>query len=274
MLATPPALAAHAQGKYTAMHHALMEATGPVTPQTIHILAATTGLILSGSRGIWTLTKSSQSSSVTRPSHRSWLEWHARFSHRRRGGARNCEISVRTAMSLEIESMVAEGRVDFGLVVREPHPATPGCLHIVSLPLYCVLLPSHPMAQGSSVEMADIAKLPYVSLGRQFTVGGVAARMLASIGERYSPAVEVMHFSTACASVKHGGYIAVLDALSRLYAPELGLIALPIGGALELQADLLWSTRSSIGTHAEHFAEGLVSALDMSRTGKPEASLR
>jgi DNA-binding transcriptional LysR family regulator len=177
------------------------------------------------------------------------------------------QISVRTAMSLEIESMVAEGRVDFGLVVREPHPAAPGCRHIASLPLYCVLLPSHPLAQCSSVEMADIAKVPYVSLGRQFTVGGVAARMLASIGERYSPTVEVMHFSTACAFVKHGGYVAVLDALSRLYAPELGLVALPIGGALELQADLLWSTRSSIGTHAEHFAEGLVSTLEMAEKG-------
>lgn len=185
------------------------------------------------------------------------------------------QVSVRTAMSLEIESMVADGRVDFGLVVREPQPTAAGCIHIASLPLYCVLLPSNPLAQGKSIEMADIVKLPYVSLGRQFTVGGVAARMLASIGARYSPAVEVMNFSTACAFVKHGGYVAVLDALSRLYAPDLGLVALPIVGAPELQADLLWSPLSSFGTHAPCFAEGLANAFAaparMSRRSKPKS---
>jgi DNA-binding transcriptional LysR family regulator len=172
------------------------------------------------------------------------------------------QISVRTAMSLEIESMVAEGRVDFGLVVREGQPLGPGCLHVAAVPLYCVLNPSHSLAGSPTIEMADVAKELYVSLGRQFTVGGVAARMLISVGARYAPAVEVMNFSTACAFVKQGGYVAVLDALSRIYAPELGLVAIPIKGAPQLQVDLLWSPLSSIGVHAQDFAAALTAAFN------------
>jgi DNA-binding transcriptional LysR family regulator len=174
----------------------------------------------------------------------------------------HAQISVRTAMSLEIESMVAEGRVDFGLVVREGQPTAPGCVRIAELPLYCVLQPSHPLAQERCVEIAQIAKQPYVSLGRQFNVGGVAARMLAATGGRYAPAVEVMNFSTACAFVKQGGYIAVLDALARMYAPDLGLVALPISGATQLQVDLVWSPLTGMGVHAEEFAAALTKAFD------------
>jgi DNA-binding transcriptional LysR family regulator len=101
-----------------------------------------------------------------------------------------------------------------------------------------------------------------VSLGRQFNVGGVAARLLAAAGGRYAPAIEVMNFSTACAFVKHGGYIAVLDALARLYAPELGLVALPISGPTQLQVDMLWSPASGVGAHAEEFAAALTKAFD------------
>lgn len=174
----------------------------------------------------------------------------------------NAQISVRTAMSLEIESMVAEGRVDFGLVVREAQPPAAGCLRIAELPLYCVMEPSHPLARARSVDMAQIAKQPYVSLGRQFNVGGVVARMLAGVGARYAPAVEVMNFSTACAFVKQGGYIAVLDALARLYAPELGLVALPVASPTQLQVDLMWSPLSGLGAHAEEFAAALTTAFD------------
>jgi DNA-binding transcriptional LysR family regulator len=169
----------------------------------------------------------------------------------------NVQVSIRTAMSLEIESMVAEGRVDFGLVVREARPPSTGCLRIASLPLFCVLPPDHAKARRKTIDIEDIAAQRYISLGRQFTVGGAAARMLASRGLRYEPAIEVMHFSTACAFVKRGGHVAILDALSLLYAPGLGLVARPITGAPEVQLDLLWSPLSSVGVHAEQLAAGL-----------------
>lgn len=181
----------------------------------------------------------------------------------------NVDVSVRTAMTLEIESMLAEERIDFGLVVRETPPPTQGCRRIASLPLYCVAPPRHPLAQGTSVDMADIARHAYVSLGRQFTVGGAAARMLEGLGERYAPTVEVMQYSTACAFVQQGGCVAILDALSELYAGSFGLVALPIREAPELGLDLLWSPSNSLAAHAQAFAKGLDEAWRGMRGAQP-----
>jgi DNA-binding transcriptional LysR family regulator len=170
-------------------------------------------------------------------------------------------VSVRTAMSLEIESMVAEGRVDFGIVTREAGSSGPGCLRLCALPLYCVVDAAHPFAGREAVEAGDIARESYVSLGRQFTVGGATARLLEDTGAVHAPSVEVMHYSTACAFVRDGGCVAVLDALCTLYAPQLGLVAKPIRNAPHLSLDLLWSPHSSLAAHAQSFADGLIAAL-------------
>jgi DNA-binding transcriptional LysR family regulator len=169
-------------------------------------------------------------------------------------------VSVRTAMTVEIESLLAEERIDFGLVVRETPPSPQGCRRIATLPLYCVARPDHPLVQGASVAMADIARYPYVSLGRQFTVGGAAARMLESLGERYAPTVEVMQYSTACAFVQQGQCVAILDALAERYAASFGLVPRPIRQAPRLGLDLLWSPLSGLGSHAPAFAQGLAEA--------------
>ena len=169
-------------------------------------------------------------------------------------------VTVRTAMSLEIESMVAEGRVDFGLVVREAKQDAPGCIRVASLPLFCVAPRDHPFADADAVNAVDIAAQSYVSLGRQFTIGGAWARMLELAGLHYAPTIEVMHFSTACAFVKQGGCVAVLDALSTLYAADFGLIAKPIRNAPSLSLDLLWAQISSMAALAPAFAQGLAAS--------------
>jgi DNA-binding transcriptional LysR family regulator len=179
------------------------------------------------------------------------------------------DVSVRTAMSLEIKALLADQRVDFGLVVRETPPGPQGCLRIARLPLYCVAPPHHPLAAHGSVSMSALARHPYVSLGRQFTVGGAAARMLESLGERYAPTVEVMQYSTACAFVQQGGCVAILDALAERYAGSFGLVARPIQDAPQLGLDLLWSPLSSLGAHAQAFAEGLSEAWDGGRPAAP-----
>lgn len=161
------------------------------------------------------------------------------------------EISVRTAMSVEIERQVSESRIDFGLVVREPSPSGPGHLHVAALSLCCVMPADHRLAHREALDMADIEGLPYVSLGRQFTVGSATARLLESAGLSYAPAVEVMHYSTACAFVRDGWGLAILDSLSQQYAPDFGLVSVPIRQSPQMALELLWSplnSRSAMAT--------------------------
>lgn len=166
-------------------------------------------------------------------------------------------VSIRSAMTLDIESMVADGRVDFGIVTREGTQPGPGCLCIAHLPLCYVVEPGHPLARAKSVDMAMIAEHDYVSLGRQFTVGGATARLMESVGRRYDPAVEVMNFSTACAFAAQGGFVAVLDAFSFCYAKQFGLIARRVAGGPDFNLELLWSPHSRFGSHARDLAQGL-----------------
>jgi DNA-binding transcriptional LysR family regulator len=164
------------------------------------------------------------------------------------------EISVRTAMSVEIERLVTESRIDFGLVVREPSPPGPGHLHVAALTLCCVMPPGHRLARRKVLDMADIQGMPYVSLGRQFTVGAATVRLLESAGLSYAPAVEVMHYSTACAFVRDGWGFAILDSLSRQYAPDFGLVSVPIRQSPQMALELLWSPLNSRSAMAADLA--------------------
>lgn len=183
------------------------------------------------------------------------------------GVARLCQalpgaaVTVRTAMSLEIANMVAEQRVDFGIVVGEIEADGPGHLQIAPLRLCCLVKPDHAFSGLSAVTVDQIATQRYVALARQFKVGEATANQLESAGHRFAPAVEVMQFSTACAFVSAGWGVGILDSLSAQYAANFGLVTIPVLGEIDLVVSLLWSPNSSLGSFARQFAEGLSSAL-------------
>ncbi len=179
---------------------------------------------------------------------------------RLRSAVPGVEIAVRTAMSLEIERQVTDSRIDFGLVVRDPSPPGPGHARVAELSLCCVLPPSHPLAGQPAIEVAQLAAVPSVLLGRQFTVGAATARLLAGAGLPYAPAVEVMHYSTACVFVQEGWGVAILDSLSRLYAGHFGLVSIPIRPSPQMALELLWSPLSSRSALVPDFMQALEQA--------------
>lgn len=101
--------------------------------------------------------------------------------------------------------------------------------------------------------MQDLAALPCVSLGRQFTVGAATARLLEGAGLSYAPAVEVMHYSTACAFVRDGWGMAILDSLSQRHAPSFGQVSVPIRQSPQMALELLWSPLNSRSALASEF---------------------
>lgn len=177
---------------------------------------------------------------------------------RMRAALRDTTVTVRTAMSLEIERMVAEGSVDFGLVVRAGEEVAADGVRVAPLRLHCIAPEGSALARRRTVSTSLLASRPYVSLSRQFTIGAMVARMLEDGGHRYAPAVEVMHYSSACAFVEQGWGVAVLDTLGALHARRLGLGTPPIADSPALGLDLLCSRtaapssmrRHSVGTWA------------------------
>ncbi|GAB2915605.1 LysR family transcriptional regulator [Paralcaligenes ginsengisoli] len=176
-------------------------------------------------------------------------------------------VTIRTAMSMEIKNMVAEQRVDFGVVVAKTTADGPGHISVAPLHLCCLVKPEHPFSQLKSISIGQIATQRYVALARPFKIGEATANQIESAGFRFAPAVEVMQFSTACAFVKQGWGVGVLDSLSAQYASNFGLVTTLVEGAIDLEISLLWSPDSSLGSYANEFASGLSSAVDM--TGAP-----
>jgi DNA-binding transcriptional LysR family regulator len=171
-------------------------------------------------------------------------------------------VTIRTSMSMEIEHMVTEQRVDFGVVVGGVKADGPGHLQIASLQLCCLVRPDHPFHALTALTLDKLASQRYVALARQFKVGEATARQMEAAGYVFAPAVEVMQFSTACAFVNSGWGVGILDSLSAKYAANFGLVSIPIQADIDLVVSLLWSPNSSLGSYANRFAVGLSSAFE------------
>jgi DNA-binding transcriptional LysR family regulator len=173
----------------------------------------------------------------------------------------DARIVVRTALAVDIANMVDEQRVDFGLVVGDTLPQGAGVADIAVLSLYAVMLPSCALATLSSVSLQALSKHPYITLARQLQIGALAARRFEESGLSFSPSVEVMQFSSACAFAEAGQGVAILDALSLPLARKMGLVARPLDISDRIPFRLIWPRGTALMKHAELLREALQMAV-------------
>jgi DNA-binding transcriptional LysR family regulator len=94
-------------------------------------------------------------------------------------------------------------------------------------------------------------------LARQLQIGSLTARKFEEAGLSFSPVVEVMQFSSACAFVQAGHGVAILDALSLPFARSVGLVARPMAIPEQVQLRLLWPKESALARMASGFRDAL-----------------
>lgn len=104
-------------------------------------------------------------------------------------------------------------------------------------------------------------KLNHITLARQLQIGSLTARKFEEVGLPFAPAVEVMHFSAACAFAEAGYGVAVLDALSLPFARTLGLVARPLDITEQIALRLLWPKASALAKCATPFREAILAAV-------------
>ena len=170
-------------------------------------------------------------------------------------------IVVRTGLSVDIATMVAEQRVDFGVVVGDLVPQGCGVADIGSLGLYAIMPPETDLASQARVSLHALSERDFITLDRKLQIGALAARKFEEAGLTFSPTVEVMQFSAACAFAEAGYGIAILDALSIPLARKLGLVARPLDIADRIPFRLLWPKTTALVKHAEAFSQSLQQAV-------------
>ena len=181
-----------------------------------------------------------------------------RFLHEQMPKAR---IVVRTGLSVDIASMVAEQRVDFGIVVGDLVPQGCGVADIGSLGLYAIMLPDTDLAAQERIPLQAFGARSYITLDRKLQIGSLTARKFEEAGLTFSPAVEVMQFNAACAFAEAGYGIAILDALSIPLAHKLGLAARPVDLPDRIPLRLLWPKTTALVKYADALRESLEQAV-------------
>lgn len=174
----------------------------------------------------------------------------------------HARIVVRTAYAVDIANMVAEQRVDFGVVVGDTLPVGAGVADIAALGLYVVMRPNSELVHETTVSLQALSRHAYITLARQLQIGALTARKFEEQGLPFSPMVEVMQFSSACAFAEEGHGVAILDALSLPLARKLGLVVRPLDIAERIPFRLIWPHGSALRKHADLLRNALQAAIE------------
>ncbi|EHM01724.1 LysR substrate binding domain protein [Acetobacteraceae bacterium AT-5844] len=148
-------------------------------------------------------------------------------------------ISIRACTALEAANLVADHRADLAVILGHSADLRVETERLGASPIGCVLPPRHPLARQRRLSLVDLADQPVISLSPQQPVGAMLRQAMAQEPRMGQVVVEVSQSSIACALVRAGAGVAVLDGFGLHEARAQGLVARPLRPALPLEVCLL-----------------------------------
>lgn len=95
--------------------------------------------------------------------------------------------------------------------------------------LVAVMRPDHPLAGYPGVTMAEMLDHDLIGQDRRGALGALLARQSTALGRSIRSRVNADGFDVVCRLVQHGlGIGIVAESSARLFAKEMGLVALPV----------------------------------------------
>lgn len=160
-------------------------------------------------------------------------------------------VLLRAGNALDIIDMAADQRIDVGVILGSPMGDRVGTKLLAPLSLCCVMRPDHPLARRKKIGLADLAAARLIVLSPHLRVGESFSRAMKHAGLDFTPSIEVMQSSAACALVEANAGIAVLENLSAVHAQRCGLIAKPLLAVDDLPLCAVWPQNRSFNTPTE-----------------------
>jgi DNA-binding transcriptional LysR family regulator len=155
------------------------------------------------------------------------------------GSRPNVAVSVQVSSAQDVAERVAGLRADLGLIIDSV--AVPG----ISLSDLCatdfggVMPRGHPLAGRGHLSPRDLEGERLICLSRHLPLGTQAARVFADADIPLRIAVEVSHSTVACALVRKGVGIALLDRLGFMSAPGEDLLLQPFTPRISIAGRLV-----------------------------------
>jgi DNA-binding transcriptional LysR family regulator len=147
-------------------------------------------------------------------------------------------VRLRATTALDAVNQVADHRADIGVILGTSSDARVEATLLCRSEVGCALPPGHPLAARRSLSLADLALAPLISLSPQQPVGALV-RDAQHGGAAACTAIEVSQSSVACALVRAGAGIAVLDGFGLAEARAQGLATRPLKPRIPLEVTMV-----------------------------------
>ncbi|RUW52319.1 LysR family transcriptional regulator [Mesorhizobium sp. M1A.F.Ca.ET.072.01.1.1] len=163
-------------------------------------------------------------------------------------------IAVRS--STEIVSSVASRLTDVGLVDAGVSFLDAKCVATFERNSVCVMDQKHPLAESEGVRLEDFSRYPFVSLGElYFRRSRDGARLLEVTAA--NTVADIFQSFLACALVRGGPSLAVVDPFTAGFYSEFGLALRPIQFDIPFRISIIVNDRSATGAAAGKVIEAM-----------------
>lgn len=135
-------------------------------------------------------------------------------------------LTLRTMDNLSVVEAVAQERVDFGLVLTPLGEPAARLVPLCTGALIVVVPPGHALAGRPSVTPQDLAPYPLISFSRNLPLGHLVETAFRRAGVSRRIGLEVNQSSVACALVREGVGVAVIDPFLLTGALDRGVVAI------------------------------------------------
>lgn len=162
-------------------------------------------------------------------------------------------VAIQSMDNLGVIETLARERVDFGLVLTPISQPDVRLMELCRADLICIVGEKHPLAGRDRVGAADIAAFPLISFGRSLPLGSLVDDWFRAAGIPRRIAIEVNQSSLACALVRAGTGVAVVDPFWLLEENRHGLVRLPIADPVSVGAHALIPREAPLSRPARLF---------------------
>lgn len=149
------------------------------------------------------------------------------------------QISVAAMDILGIAEMVTEERVDFGLTLALPDSVDARRVPLCQGDLVAVVPAGHALAGRAQVGPTELAEFPLISFSRLQPLGQLVEECFQQVGVRRRIAIEVNQSAAACALVRAGAGVTVIDPFLLLERELRTLVVVPLRPAVQVTAQAL-----------------------------------
>lgn len=148
-------------------------------------------------------------------------------------------IALQAMSAIQVANQVANHQADLGFVIDSVAAPGVSVSDLWATDFGCVMPNTHPLASKRHIVPDDLEHETLICLSRQLPLGVHAVRVFADADVPLKIAIEVSQSTIACALVRAGAGLALLDALGVMGTNAAGLILRPFHPSIKVMGRLV-----------------------------------